>query len=264
MGAKEYVLFFLFTYSVVTCNHYVFKKITWKSVMSLKDDLSLEVTRIFSSQWDVQTTTTAPAAEDLRLDANHAKKLDSATVLYADLDGSTNMVDSYEWQFSAEVYETYLRCAAKIIRAEGGVITAYDGDRVMAIFTGNSKNTSAATCAMKINFAVSHVIQPALKLQYPKTAFELNHVVGIDTSQLHAARIGVKGDNDLVWIGRAANYAAKLTNLTGDTTWITQDVYDQLNDTRKYIDGKAMWTKHNWTPMNNMTIYSSDYWWRVE
>ena len=232
--------------------------------MSLKDDLSSEVTSIFGSQWDVQTTTNVPAAEDLRLDANHAKELESATVLYADLDSSTNMVDSYEWHFSAEVYETYLRCAAQIIRTEGGVITAYDGDRVMAIFTGDSKNTLAATCAMKINFAVSYIIQPALKVQYPNTTFQLNHVVGIDTSQLHVARIGVRGDNDLVWVGRAANYAAKLTSLSDETTWITQDVYDRLNDSRKYFDGKPMWTEHNWTQMNNMTVYSTNYWWRVE
>lgn len=231
--------------------------------MSLKDDLTSEVTRIFKFQWEEQTTTNVPAAEDLRLDANHAKKLESATVLYADLDGSTNMVDTYNWEFSAEIYETYLRCAARIIKAENGVITAYDGDRVMAIFTGGSKNTAAARCALKINFAVRNIIQPVIDAQYSAKSFQLKHVVGIDTSQLHAARIGVRNDNDLVWIGRAANYAAKLTSLAGKATWITKDVYDQLHHDLKFSNGKSIWIAHNWIPMNSISIYSSSYWWPV-
>lgn len=144
------------------------------------------------------------------------KDLETATVLYADLDGSTNMVDNYDWSFSAEVYKAYLRCASEIIRNESGSITAYDGDRVMAVFTGDFKNTSAVRCALAINYAVCQIIQPALKTQYPSKDFTLKHVVGIDMSRLRTARIGVRGDNDLVWIGRAANYAAKLTTLSGN------------------------------------------------
>jgi class 3 adenylate cyclase len=90
-----------------------------------------------------------PNAEDLRLNSNHAKDLNAATVLYADLDGSTDMVDTKKWEFSAEIYKTFLKCASDIIKDEGGVITAYDGDRVMAVFTGSSKNTSAARCALR-------------------------------------------------------------------------------------------------------------------
>lgn len=230
--------------------------------MGLKDDLVAEIRATFSKQWDVQETQTVPAAEDLRLNANHAKDLSTATVLYADLDGSTNMVDNYKWEFSAEVYKTFLRCASQIIRSEGGAITAYDGDRVMAIFTGDSKNTSAVRCAMKINYAVNEIVQPALKAQY-NTNFELKHVVGIDTSQMRTARIGVRGDNDLVWIGRAANYAAKLTNESGKPTWITKAVYDQMSDDVKYHNGQNMWVRSSWPSRSNMEIFSSTYWWSV-
>jgi class 3 adenylate cyclase len=197
-----------------------------------------------------------PDPEDLRLNANHAKDLKKATVVYADLDGSTTMVDKQDWRFSAEVYKSYLRCASDIIRSEGGAITAYDGDRVMAIFTGNSKNTSAVRCAMKINYAALKIIQPALEKQYDGVGFTLKHVVGIDTSQLRAARIGVRGDNDLVWIGRAVNYAAKLASLTGKATWITKSVYDGMRDEVKTApDGKPMWTLHTWTAMNDPGLF---------
>src|ERR1700742_4567046 len=163
--------------------------------MGFKDDLAAEVGNTFKGDWEVQETAGVPDPEDLGLNANHAKDLTQATVLYADLDGSTNMVDTKKWEFSARVYKSYLRCAAAIIRSESGTITAYDGDRIMAIFTGSSKNTTAVRCALKINFAALNIIQPVIAKHYT-TDFKLKHVVGIDTSQLRAARVGVRGDND--------------------------------------------------------------------
>lgn len=227
--------------------------------MPLKEDLESEVGQILKDPWVVEKTSNIPDPDQLRL-SNHAKDLEMATVLYADLDGSTNMVDNFTWQFSAKIYKAYLRCAARIIAAEKGVVTAYDGDRIMAIFTGGSKNTSAVRAAMKINHAVEKIIRPFISKQYPSTNFTLKHIVGIDTSQLKAARIGVRGYNDLVWIGQAANYAAKLTSLSDKPLWITKAVYESmLNDVKLSRDGRSMWNKHYWTAMNNMEIYSSNW-----
>ncbi len=231
--------------------------------MGLKGDLEAEVNSTFKTDWAVQKTASVPEPESLRLNSNHAKDLESATVLYADLDGSTDMVENFKWWFSAKVYKTYLRCAGQIIKKEGGVVTGYDGDRVMAVFTGASKNTSAVRCAMKISWAVDEIIKPALKAQYPTTEFNLKHVVGIDTSQLRTARIGVHGDNDLVWIGRAANYAAKLTTLSEKPIWITQSVYDRTDKSAKYVDGTHMWSKHCWNDMDKMSIYATTFRWPI-
>ena len=41
----------------------------------------------------------------------------------------------------------------------------------------------------------------------------MKQIVGIDTGEVRTARIGIRGGNDLVWIRRAANYAAKLTGM---------------------------------------------------
>lgn len=227
--------------------------------MALKDDLTAEVRDIFTSKWEEQATLGIPDPEDLRL-GNHAKNLQTATVLYADLNGSTSMVDTKGWYFSAEIYKTYLRCAARIIRSEDGAVTAYDGDRVMAIFSGDMKNTRAVRAAMKIHHAVKTIINPELKAFYTTSDFTVQHVVGVDTSQLHAARIGVRGYNDLVWIGRAANYAAKLTTLSEKPLWITKDVYDGMAaDVKIHNTTKLnLWERRLWTPMNHMEIYCSD------
>jgi class 3 adenylate cyclase len=229
--------------------------------MSLKDSLTTEIKASFNSQWQVEVAQKVPAAEDLRLNANHAKDLETTTVLYADIDGSTNMVDERSWWFSAEIYKAYLRCAGALIRDEGGTITAYDGDRVMAVFTGDMKNTRAVRCAMKIHHAVVDVIQPLIRDRSDTNKdFILKHKIGIDTSQLRAARIGVRADNDIVWIGRAANHAAKLTAIPVEPSiWITKSVYDVINDEVKLHNGVNMWQRRAWTQMSGEEVYCTTY-----
>jgi class 3 adenylate cyclase len=233
--------------------------------MALADEFKTQVLSTFQGQWDVREGKVVPTPKDLVL-GNEAIHFERATVLYADLVASTALVDTTHWFFSAEVYKSYLHCVAKLVRAEGGTITSYDGDRLMGVFIGDSQSTDAARCALKINYAVKNIVTPAIKTQYVSSSYQVKHVVGIDTSQIHVARTGVRGDNDLVWIGRAANYAAKLTQLRLEpATWITKAVFDKLAHKSKYGGNPEtlMWKKWNWSQMNNIEIYSSTWWWVV-
>ena len=230
--------------------------------MSLGDDLNSEVRKILSESWTTRQGRVVPDPEDLGL-GNDAVLLDG-TVLYADLNGSTDLVDRYKPHFAAEVYKCFLTCAARIIRAEGGEITAYDGDRIMAVYIGDSKNSDAARTALKINYAVTRIINPAIRDQYPNDSYTVRHVVGIDTSNLFVARIGVRGDNDLVWVGRAANYAAKLSDRSGVPSQITADVYNMLDNSLKYSsDGRSVWAPATAQELGYKTIYTSTWWWSI-
>jgi class 3 adenylate cyclase len=91
--------------------------------------------QIFASQWTVRSGRTVPDPTDLQL-GNDAVEFERATILYADLSGSTIMVDSNNWQFSAGIYKSYPMCSAKLVRRNGSVITSYDGDRIMGGFCG--------------------------------------------------------------------------------------------------------------------------------
>lgn len=232
--------------------------------MSLKADVEKEVKEIFASVWKEREGRTVPDPEDLSLN-NDAMKL-HATVLYADMADSTVLVDHYKPLFAAEMYKAYLRCAARIIKNRQGSITAYDGDRIMAVFLGDTKETLAVRAAMEIKYAVHEIINPLMKKYYPNTNYELKHVVGVDTSQLYVARIGVKNDNDLVWVGRAANYAAKLCSLKETySTYITGAVFDAMDKSVKYGGEKneLMWEQRTWTAQNNMRIYRSNWQWEM-
>jgi class 3 adenylate cyclase len=233
--------------------------------MALQDDLQKEIATIFKSSWNKRDGRVVPEPADLQL-GNDAVEFGQATVLYADISGSTALVDAEDWTFAAEVYKAYLHCAAKLIRSEGGAITSYDGDRLMGIFVDEAQCTPAARCALKINYAVQKIVNPALKRQYSLAAYQVKQVVGIDTSSIRAARTGVRGGNDIVWVGRAANYAAKLTglNLT-ERSWITKDVFDRLQSSLKVraSDNASMWKAYTWSQNNDHQIYGSTWTWSV-
>ena len=234
--------------------------------MAFKDDLDSTVKRIFREQWQTRRGTRVPDPGDLALGQNDAIEFDRATVLYADLSASTALVDAKRWTFAAEIYETFLHCSAEIIKKEGGSITAYDGDRIMAVFIGDSQTTPAAKCGLKINYAVREIVNPALKSQYPNESYVVKQVVGIDTSTIRAARTGVRGDNDIVWVGRSANYAAKLTELDlAERTWVTEDAYNYMLDDVKFggAPKQNMWKKYTWKAHGDRVIYGSTWYWGV-
>jgi class 3 adenylate cyclase len=231
--------------------------------VGLKQDLEEEIHSIFRMQWQEREGRKIPDIEALKL-GNDAVKLEG-TVLYADLAESTNLVDKKPDRFAAEIYKAYLHCASKIIRAEGGEITAFDGDRVMAVFLSDTKNTSAARCSLKINYAVKKIINPGIKKVYPKSTYEVKQAVGVDTSVLFVAKTGIRNSNDLVWVGPAANYAAKLCGLRreGYASWITERVYKKMRNEIKIHNGKNVWEPRTWTAMKNMRIYRSAWTWNI-
>src|ERR1700678_3974934 len=65
--------------------------------MALKEELDLDVAKIFSEVWSEQDGQIVPLPENIKL-ANDAVSLD-ATVLYADMADSTELVDDETPQF---------------------------------------------------------------------------------------------------------------------------------------------------------------------
>jgi class 3 adenylate cyclase len=231
--------------------------------MGLRGDLQEEVEEIFSTQWQTRKGRLVPNPEDIQL-GNHASEL-AATVLYADLADSTVMVDQQTFNLAAEVYKSYLVCAARIIKANGGSITAYDGDRIMAVFIGDHKNTSAAKSGLQITWAVSNIVNPGLLSQYGNAAYQIRHVVGIDSSVLRAARIGVRNDNDLVWVGSAANHAAKLSSISDSQSavYISKPVYDVMHQSVKLGGNpkRNMWTNQTF---DGRDVFRSSWQWSID
>ncbi len=234
--------------------------------MGLKSDLEKAVDGILSQTWDSRDGSVVPSTADVAL-AGGAVRL-KAVMLYADLADSTLLAATYDRRIAAKVYKAFLNCASRIIKANGGVIRSFDGDRVMAVYLGNTPNSNAAKTALQLKWAMENIVRPKLEAKYDAIKngdYKLSHGVGIDVSDVLVVRGGVRNDNDLLWIGRAPNVAAKLCGLRGAyRTFITSDVYNKLSDETKESDGRNMWIKQAWSaPGGVENIYKSSWGWVI-
>ena len=225
-------------------------------------EIEAAVDSILSTVWSRREGRVVPDADGVRL-GNDAVELD-ATILYADLADSTALVKGYKDWFAAEIYKSYLTISCEIIKNNAGVITAFDGDRVMAVFIGEAKNSSAAKAALQINWVVKNVLNEKIKVKYPKTSYEVRHGVGIDTGKVMVAKAGIHGFNDLVWVGAAANVAAKLSSLRdgGYSSYVTKEVHSMLNEASKLgADKRPMWSEYVW-PETGAVVMRSNWLWK--
>jgi class 3 adenylate cyclase len=120
----------------------------------------------------------------------------------------------------------------------------------MGIFVGERMNSRAAKVALKLNYVVRNIISPRLIGQFrslSEAGFELRHATGIDTGVALAVRTGLRAANDTIWVGRAPNLAARLSELREHphASFITAAVYNRIGDDVKYSAGEAIWERRN-------------------
>jgi class 3 adenylate cyclase len=227
-------------------------------------EIITQVKAILKASWQLDPARTVPELERVKLAGNHGVEIDAA-VLYADMADSTKLVDGFKATFAGEIYKSFVYGVCKVIGSESGEVTAFDGDRVMGVFMGATKNSDAARCALKINYLVRQ-INTAISAQYPNTSYSLSHTIGIDTSRLLVAKTGVRDYNDLVWVGPSANYAAKMATINdpGFPTFISEATYNALHTSVKFSGGTPkvdIWERRSWQATGK-TVYRSSYWWQ--
>lgn len=236
--------------------------------MGVSDDIKNDVQATIDQQWNVRNGQKVPSSSEVALSGG-AVELD-ATFLYADLANSSKIAKELDRRVAAKIMKSFLAVSARLVRNNGGKIVSFDGDRILGVFYGNAKNTSAANCALNINYAAVQVIRPKFENKYQTVrdaTFKISHGVGVDTGTILAVRAGARGDNDLIWIGRSPNLAAKLSDRRESPykSFITASVYNMLNDSSKYggPDKENMWERRDWTFLGqNIHIYRSS-WWRA-
>ncbi len=236
--------------------------------MGIAEDLDENVKRIINAKWDVRVGRQVPGSDDVALESGGVG-LD-ATVLYADLSESSKLATDLYRRTASKVIKCFLYCASRIIAGDQGTITAFDGDRVMGMFIGDSRNSNAAKCALKINYAVRKIIKPRLTEHFVSlrdSGFEIRHAVGVDTSSILAIRAGLRGSNDLVWIGRAPNLAARLSSIREENygSYITDDVFQHMGEESKFggEQHRLMWDPRSFEWIGEKwSIHSSSWTWK--
>ena len=231
--------------------------------MGIREDIETDIANALNQAWDIRDGQVVPETSDVTL-AGGGVKLD-ATMLYTDLADSTELA-MWDRRVTARICKAFLSASSRLIINSGGSVRSFDGDRVMGVFLGNSKNTSAVKCALRINWMFLKVLKPKFDEKYEALkngTYKLAQCTGVDTSEVLVVRSGVRNNNDLIWVGRAPNVAAKLSAIREAPyyTFITDDVYKVISAEAKTTDGKAMWEGRKWTTGPVENVYRSTWTW---
>lgn len=243
--------------------------------MTYQDDIRDQASKILNEEWKIRDGQVVPSTDDVA-HKNGAVKLE-ATFLYADLAGSSELQKEYLDTFAAKAVRMYLGGATSIIRKFGGSIKSFDGDRVMGVFVGKSMRNDAVKAAFAIEWFVSQVINPMVKKRHEKNGtsnvWVARHGIGIDAGEALIVRAGVRNrpgqhnHNDLIFVGRAPNVAAKLSSFRDESAGpiiITHDVYSFLKpEQKKFLKSdKNVWSnpKTETVGPHSLKLYRSSYW----
>ncbi|MEU4173283.1 transposase [Streptomyces sp. NPDC026665] len=106
------------------------------------------------------------------------------------------VIDAIAFKFQTGTQWVHLpRDTCRAIKARGGEIRSFDGDRVMAVFMGDSKNSDAAECGLQIHHVVDKIVRPKVEANLPSITtkgFQIKHCVGIDSGTALIVRGGVR------------------------------------------------------------------------
>jgi adenylate cyclase len=211
-------------------------------------DLTAETKERLGTKWDARNGTVIPDTDTVSL-ADGAVETD-ATFLYADLAASSKLAEVCPWETTAKIIRAYLHIAIRLIRAYNGEIRSFDGDRVMGVFIGDTKNTYAVSCAREIFWATEHVLGPTATSEFQSiknNGIKIRQCVGVDTGLARAVRAGIRNNNDLVWIGRPPSLAAKLSDVREFPycVYISDACFKRLGDNSKKEGSQDIWEKRS-------------------
>jgi adenylate cyclase len=165
----------------------------------------------------------------------------------------------------------YFDGAVRIVNSNDGQVRSFNGDGLIAIFVGGSRSSNAVRAAMQVEYFVKMVLQPKFRRYFGSNKAALGQALnfeigcGLDDGAIFAVRVGIRGTNDVAWVGRCTNTSAKLASgvTTPHNIAVTREVYARMADNHKFdsSSGKHMWSSERIQAVGgvNRVIRTSTY-----
>ena len=227
--------------------------------------LKQRVEALFKTSFVQREGRVVPTSADVTL-KDGAVKIEEA-FLYTDIAGSAMLSRICPWTTTAKIIRAFLDASTRLIIKHGGHVRSFDGDREMGVFVGDSKNSAASICGREIHWTVRKIIQPTAAKQFTSISGnrrEIRNCSGIDVGEVRAIRSGIRDNNDLIWIGKAASFAALLSEMraVGYSTYISSRTFNRLNRNAKSNGkGNSIWEPSVWTFAGEReTVYRTNHW----
>ncbi|QXJ40683.1 Adenylate and Guanylate cyclase catalytic domain protein (plasmid) [Parageobacillus caldoxylosilyticus] len=152
-------------------------------------------------------------------------KLIETCVLYIDIRKSTDLNLSHRRETMAKLYSSFVRAMARAGSYYGGKVRNIIGDRLMVVFDSENCFTNAVNTAILMNSVSKYI----LNKEFPHN--EVKCGIGIDYGKMLVTKTGIvkqgvenTSNKSLVWLGRPANVASKLTDAANKTITETKTI----------------------------------------
>lgn len=193
----------------------------------------------FDEDFTLNETDTVPSVTDSRLTFNNTGLVLESTVLYIDIRRSTSLSEEHQRATTGKLYSALIEEMIRCARYYGGHVRGIVGDRIMVVFDKESGGkdcfTNAVNTAYLMNSIVGKVIRPYFEKRYSKS---VQCGIGIDYGRMLVTKVGTISRTedhgnykDLVWLGKPANVASKLTDQANKDDYgsllISEKVYDE-------------------------------------
>ncbi len=188
---------------------------------AFRTDVDEEVSTILNSSFAINATETiyVPHSDDSaitfpNLDEKYQNvKVIETTVLYVDMRRSTELSLKHRRETVARLYSAFVRAMTRCAKAFGGEVRGIIGDRVMMLFDQPNCYANAVDTAVSIHSVCTYIINTHFRFD------EVSFGIGIDYGRMLATKTGIRRHgsaqgsyHSLVWLGRPANIASKLTD----------------------------------------------------
>ena len=196
----------------------------------LFEELKERISSIMSTKYNIISVLDVPTREDVTFEEKAG--LIETSVLYIDIRNSTELLKLHRKTVVAKLLKSFHLICAKVIRSNFGDVRSFNGDSLLAFFQANHDVCDNAVVSA---FCMKYCLDKLIKNRFGD---EFDYGIGIDCGKILAAKAGFKGDynNDLIWIGKAVNSAAKMGNAaeSPDNIRISNGVYERLSGENKF------------------------------
>ena len=187
---------------------------------NIKDKLSeieLDIKDVKNLGFSYTSTKEVPSRGDTVLtfekgEDKKGKEIETC-VLFVDIRNSVQLNEEHSPNTMGKIYTAFTKSMLKIAKYHSGEVRNIIGDRVMIVFPTENCTENAVECAISIN----HISEIMNKV-FSDVDFRCG--IGIDYGEMKVIKVGIirQGDNNvenknLVWIGKPANIASRLTDI---------------------------------------------------
>ena len=171
---------------------------------------------------------------DLTYESGDAKKgkCIETCVLFVDIRNSVELTRKHNSETLGRIYTAFTKGVLNAAREYNGYVRNIIGDRVMVVFPVSNCFVNAVNCAITINH-ISQMINEVF------TSVDFHCGIGIDYGEMRVIKVGIerRGNENaenkgLVWVGKPANLASRLTDFAGKT--VEDEFYNVTGDFYHY------------------------------